>query len=255
MRLPQPALLPLVLSLLAPLGLSAGQPANDLIQQGAPFDDQYQPEEALKYYLPAEKLEPGNVDLLLRIARQYRHLMQDSTDLQEQLRHGATAKDYAARAIALAPNNADTHLSLAICHVKMVPILGTKERMEASRQIKASVDKAIQLNPNDDLAWHILGCWHQKLADISVLKRAIAKVVYGSIPAASNEESVRCLEKAIQLNPSRPMHHIELGRTYAQMGKSEDAKRHIEKGLSLPDVGKDDPEQKRRGRETLAVLR
>lgn len=255
MRFARPARLLFASSFLSFLSVSAGQPADDLIDQGIPYDDRLQPEAALKYYLQAEQLEPENVDLLLRIARQYRHLMQDSSQVQEQLRHGATAKGYATRAIELAPKSADAHLSLAICHVKMVPILGTKERMEASRQIKASVDKALQLNPNEDVAWHILGCWHQKLADISLLTRAIAKVVYGSLPDASNEESVQCLQKAIQLNPNRPMHHIELGRTYAQMGKPVEAKLHIEKGLSLPDMGKDDPEQKRRGRETLAALR
>jgi tetratricopeptide (TPR) repeat protein len=255
MQLSRNLLLPLAVLFTATVPLHAEPPAEALIQQGAPFDDRFEPKAALEYYLQAEQLEPENVELLLRIARQYRHLMQDSGETEEQMRHGVTAKGYANRAIKLEPQNADAHLSLAICHVKMVPILGTRERMEASREIKASVDRALQLNPNEDVAWHILGCWHQKLADISLLTRTIAKVVYGALPEASNEESVKCLQRAIALNPTRPMHHIELGRTYAQMGNPVEAKRHIERGLSLPDVGKDDPEQKRRGRETLAALR
>jgi hypothetical protein len=39
-----------------------------------------------------------------------------------------------------------------------------------------------------------------------------------------------------------------------QMGKTTDARRLINKGLAMPDVEKDDPEIKRRGRETLAKL-
>ena len=50
------------------------------------------------------------------------------------------------------------------------------------------------------------------------------------------------------------MHYIELGIVYAQMGKSADARRVIVQGLAMPDVEKDDPEIKRRGRETLAKL-
>ena len=50
------------------------------------------------------------------------------------------------------------------------------------------------------------------------------------------------------------MHYIELGQTYAQMGKTADARRLIAEGLAMPDVEKDDPEIKRRGRETLAKL-
>lgn len=228
---------------------------DELIAKGDAFDQKFQPEEALKFYLPAEKMEPGNVELLLRIARQYRHLMQDATKAAEKERLAGIGLDYAERAVKLAPNDPETHLSVAISHVKMVPILGNKERMESSRQIKQSVDKAIALDPKKDLAWHILGCWHQRLADISVLKRALAMLVYGGLPQASNEESVKCLQKSIDLNPERLIHYIELGRTYAQMGKHEEARKYIEKGLGMPDVGKDDPELKQRGRETLAKLK
>mgnify|MGYP003694409427 CR=1 FL=1 len=51
------------------------------------------------------------------------------------------------------------------------------------------------------------------------------------------------------------MHYVELGRAYAQMGRTVEARRFIEKGLAMPNVEKDDPETKRRGRETLANLR
>lgn len=245
----------LVLSLLMPWGGCMGQSVDELMKQGDVFDQKYEPAEALDYYLPAEKQEPDNVSLLLRIARQYRHLMQDAARVSEKLKLGGIAKGYAERAVALAPNEAEAHLSVAISHAKMVPILGTKERLEASKKVKASVDKSIALDSKKDQAWHILGCWHQRLADIGALKRAIAMVVYGGLPAATNEESVKCLQKAIALNPDSPMHYIELGRTYAQMGQTAEARKAIEKGLAMPDVAKDDPEMKRMGRETLEKLK
>ena len=58
-------------------------------------------------------------------------------------------------------------------------------------------------------------------------------------------------QKEISL-PALPRN--EPGQTYAQMGKTADARRLIVKGLEMPDVEKDDPEIKRRGRETLAKL-
>ena len=82
----------------------------------------------------------------------------------------------------------------------------------------------------------------------------VASIVYGGLPDATNEESVKCLQKAIDLNPDNLIHYIELGRTYAQMGKNEDAKKLIEKGLAMPDKAKDDPEVKKMGRETLGKL-
>jgi hypothetical protein len=52
---------------------------------------------------------------------------------------------------------------------------------------------------------------------------------------------VWCFQKAIEINPNRLMHYVELGQTYAQMGKTADARRLIAKGLAMPDVEKMTP--------------
>ena len=231
-----------------------GGPADDLVKNGDEFDLKLQASQALDFYLLAEKLEPKNADLLLRIARQYRHLMADATTREEKLRLGGIGLNYAQRAAALAPNDSEAQLSPAISYGKMVAIQGMKEQTEASRRIKDAADKAIRLDPNNDLAWHVLGRWNRVLAGVSGAKRALASLLYGELPAGSNAEAVVCFQRAIQINPNRLMHYIELGIVYAQMGKSADARRVIVQGLAMPDVEKDDPEIKRRGRETLAKL-
>jgi tetratricopeptide (TPR) repeat protein len=236
-------------------GLAQEATMQEKIRMGDEFDRKLQAKEALSCYLPLEKEEPKNVHILLGIARQYRHLMADAGPTDEKIRLANLGKVYAMRAVAVAPNEAETHLSVAISYAKMVPLLGNKEKMEASRRVRTSVDKAIALNPNLDLAWHVLGSWHQKLADLGTVKRTLARVVYGKLPDATNEESARCFEKAIALNPDRLIHHIELGRTYAQMGRVDDARRCISRGLAMPNTGKDDAEVKARGRDTLAGLR
>lgn len=62
--------------------------------------------------------------------------------------------------------------------------------MEAARRIKASAEKAASLDPNSDYAWHILGRWHQGMAGANSLLLGLAKMVYGDIPPASNEQAV-----------------------------------------------------------------
>jgi tetratricopeptide (TPR) repeat protein len=230
------------------------EPAADLIKNGDDLDLKLQASEALDFYLAAEKLEPKNASLLCRIARQYRHLMVDATTREEKLRLGGIGLDYAQRAAALAPNDSEAQLSPAISYGKMVPLQGMKEQIESARRIKAAVDKAIKLDPHNDLAWDVLGRWNKVLADVNGLKRAIGSLLYGELPTGSNAEAASCFQKAIEINPNRLMHYIELGQTYAQMGKTADARRLITKGLAMPDVEKDDPEMKRRGRETLAKL-
>ncbi len=231
---------------------SAASP--DLIRQGDVYDQKFQPDEALKYYLPAEKETPSDAALLIKIARQYVFRMDSLSSKAEKLSSANQALGYAERAIKAAPNNSDAHLSRAIVYGKMTPLLGNKEKIEISKKIKESAEKAAKLNPRDDYAWHLLGRWHQALAGMGSLTRGIAEMVYGSLPAASNEEAVKCFQKALAINPKRLIHHIELGRTYAQMGKTAEAKASINQGLAMPNLEKDDPETKRRGRTTLESL-
>jgi tetratricopeptide (TPR) repeat protein len=228
---------------------------DELVQQGEVYDRKFQPVEALKYYSVAEKLDPKNPEILLRIARQHRHLMADTTNKNEKLRLGNIALDYSQRAVALMPNDPEANLAIAITLGKMLPYLGTKEQVAASPRIKAAVDKTLRLDPRNDIAWHILGRWQRVLADIGGVKRALAGAFYGKLPKGSNEEAERCLQKAIAINPDRLMHYIELGRVYAQMGRKDEARKYLNKGLAMPNTEKDDPEMKEKGRETLAKIR
>ena len=234
--------------------VNGAESPDDLIAKGDALDQKFRATEALQFYLPAEKLQPTNVHVLVCIARQYRYLLADAKTREEKLRLGGIALDYAQKAAALAPENAEAQLSVAISYGKMLPFMDTKSQFQASPSIRAHAEKAIKLDPENDLAWHVLGRWHRTLSDVNMLKRTVASVMYGQLPKTTTEKAVSCFEKALEINPRRLMHYIELGRAYAQMGKTEEARRFIEKGLSMPNLEKDDPETKRRGQETLATL-
>ena len=242
----------------APPDTPAAAPADkaaELIQKGDVFYDKLQPAQALEFYLPAEKLDPDNARLLVKIARQYRHLMSDARSLNEKIRLGTTAVKYADRAVALAPNDPEAQLAVAISYGKLLPLQSNKEQFFNSRVVKNAADKVIALDPRNDFGWQVLGRWKFNVASIGGLKRVLAQTAYGKLPTATYEEAVRCFEKAIELNPKRLMHYIELGRTYAVMGKTAEARKFINKGLALPNTEKDDPETKRQGREILQQLR
>lgn len=228
--------------------------AEELIKKGDVYYAKLQPAEALKHYLPAEKLDSNNARLLVRIARQYRHLMSDAEKTSEKKQLGATAVNYAERAVALAPEDPEAQLALAISYGKMVPFEETEQQIAKSRLIKIAADKVIALDPKNDLAWQVLGRWYFGLAEVSGVKRALARMAYGKLPPAKYEDAARCFEQAIELNPTRLMHYIELGRTYARMGRGAEARKFLIKGLALPETEKDDPESKKLGRQVLKKL-
>src|ERR1700674_3070090 len=108
-------------ALLLTCAASRAQSAADLIEKGDVFALKFQADEALKNYLMAQKLEPKNVRLLVRISREYRHLMSDASKTEEKLRLGGLAVDYAKRAAALGPNDSEAPLAVAISYGKLHP--------------------------------------------------------------------------------------------------------------------------------------
>ena len=66
-------------ALVLSLSSMAAEPAGNLIAEGDVYAARFNSQESLKYYLPGgEAVEPGNIPLLVRISREYRHLMSDA---------------------------------------------------------------------------------------------------------------------------------------------------------------------------------
>lgn len=226
----------------------------DLIQKGDRLDAQFKSAEAMAIFLEAEKLAPDNVDLLCRLAKTHDEAMVDTTSREEQKRLALTAEQYARRAVDIAPNSAKAHLSLAITCGRLAPYLENREKIRHSKLVREHAEKALALEPSNSYAHHILGAWNYEMASISPILRAVAKIVYGGLPPASMQQAEVFFQKAVELDPKKVSHRIELGRTYAALNKKELAREEISKGLSLPVREKDDPNTKLRGKDTLAKL-
>ncbi|MDB6119262.1 MAG: hypothetical protein JWO08_3043 [Verrucomicrobiaceae bacterium] len=245
----------LLLSLLIALPSIAGaESASSLIAQGDKLDSQQKTLPALKVYLEAEKVDENNPDLLIKIAKQYGESMTDISDVDAKRKAGETALGYSKRAAKLAPKMSDAHLAVAICYGRIADLVPVRMRVEYSRLILGSTQKAIDLDPRNDYAWHMMGRWNQAVATMGSLTKGIVSLVYGGLPNASLEKSKECFEKAIKIKNDRVSHHIELGRTLAFMGSKDEARKQIQTGLAMPNKERDDPETKDRGRETLKTL-
>jgi tetratricopeptide (TPR) repeat protein len=242
---------PVVVALLVTSGALRAQSADTLIAEGDLFYAKLQASEALKYYLPAEKLDPKNVRLLVHISREYRHLMSDESDRTGKVKLGTMAVEYATRAAAIDPKDPDAQLAVAISYGKVQPYEGYRQRFDAVHVIKNAADKTLELDPHNDLGWHVLGRWYQGLAEVDPLHRALAQAL-GGLPPATFQDAATCFEKAIQLNPNRLMHYIALGKVYVEMGKKDEGCRLIQKGLAMQCTEKDDPETKQEGEQILA---
>src|SRR6476660_7215242 len=167
---------------------SAAESVDTLIEKGKALERKFQTNDALPLYLSAEKVEPKNPELLVRIARQYRYLMTDASAKTEKLRLGHLALDYSHRAAACGPKDCDAQLAPAITLGKMLPYMPTKDQVSATPEIKEAVDKALAIDPKNDTAWHIRGRWNRVLAEVNSMKRFLGGMLYGQLPKGSYDE-------------------------------------------------------------------
>ena len=111
---------------------------------------------------------------------------------------------------------------------------GGKRKVELSKEIKVEAERAIALNPNDDIAYHVLGIWHREMVQLNWVLKQFAQLLYGKFPPASFDEAEKNLRCAATLAPTAIAHRVELGLTLKAAGKPKEAQAQFSKSLELP---------------------
>jgi len=209
---------------------------------------------ALNAYLEAIKMDANNYEANWKAARTY-------SDIGETL-EGKTRSEYfkkseihSRQAVKIDSTGAKGHLYLSIALGRVALDASAKERIQYSKEIKKEVDLAIKYDPTDDYAYHVLGRWNRKLANLSWVEKTFANIFLGGVPKeASNENAASSFLKAIELNPTHINHYLELGMTYEMMGEEEKARAAYQKCLDLPKSDSDDDTYKKEAEEKLKKL-
>ncbi len=231
----------LVLFFISICAANATDPAiADLLRQGDAEVSAGNLRGALTFFSEAEKKDPQDVDVLLRISQQYSDLVPAAKTPAEAQSLAETSLAYAKRARALAPQNAKAHLALAIAYGRLADFEDNKTKLVYSRNVEDEAKKSIALDPHDAYAFHVLGVWNYRVANLNTLLKLMARYIYGGMPPASNEEAVRDFQKAIALAPQRILHHEELARVYVAMGKHDLAHKEWKTILALPAANAED---------------
>lgn len=201
----------------------------------ARFDEQG----ALDAYLAAIRLEPGSYEALWKAARGIEDLSdlvigKDPASREKRLKMYSDAVAYATRAVAANPGDTWGHCFLSSSMGKRAVLMSIKDQINASKKIRDEIDRAIELDGTNDLAYHGLGRWQRRAAEVGQARRFLGKLVYGSIPEGSFADAEAAFKKAIELKPDYLDHHLELARTYVAMGKYDLAVPEYQKVIDLP---------------------
>jgi tetratricopeptide (TPR) repeat protein len=245
----------LFLSLTGSLYSEEGVSAVTLIAKGDAAYKKFDNKAALEFYKRAMEAESRNYEAAWKSSRAYVDVGEKLSDKKERRSYYEKGYEYAQKAVAINPDGSKGHLFLSIAIGRVALDAGAKERVKLSKEVKREVDKALTIDPHDDVAWHVLGRWHRRLSSLSWIEKSFANIFLGGVPKeASMENAVDCFKKAIQLNPTHINHHLELAITYEKMGKKDLAAAAYTKVLELPIGDADDEDHKKEAEERLKKM-
>lgn len=210
---------------------------------------------ALAKMKEAEKLAPENPEVLWKLARAYFDVAdQDEKNIELQKANIYPGFEHAKKCIEIAPNVAEGHQYYSILIGRIGEIEGTKQKIENSYAVREHTLKAIELDPDNDSNYHVMGRWHFALADLSWVERKIASVIYATPPVASFEKAVEFFSKAHKLKPDDIRHLLWLGKSYAKLDQDNKARDALKKALVLPADSDADKNMQQEAQELLKKL-
>ena len=131
---------------------------------------------------------------------------------------------------------------------------GSKSKVQLCTEIKDQLEKAIAINPRDDVAYSILGTFYMTLGNVSWLERQLARMFLGRLPDGGYDEAEAALLKAIALAPDVIRHHSELATLYRLRERTAEARVEYEKTVSLQPVLASDPRRQKAAQHWLETM-
>jgi tetratricopeptide (TPR) repeat protein len=251
-------------AVLAMAGLvAATAPAQDNRQQALEFlragDSLYAAFDyagALSQYQAAVSLDTTLAEAMWKCARSFVDAGDRAEDKKQRRELYVSAVRYARWAVRVAPQDSRAHLWDAIAVGKLALFEGGKKKIALSKEVRREALAAIARDSTNDSAYHVLARWHREVANLSGVLKVFAKILYGGVPpGASNDSALYYFEKAIALKPTHINHYLELGKTYMELDRWEDAAKALEKALSLPRAELNDERYQEEAKELLEKVR
>jgi len=234
----------------------AQQTATELIAAGDREYDALHPQAARESYLHALQAEPANYAALWKASR-------SEVDLAESMPTGAAqdslltdARTHAGAAVAANPHDPEGHFSLARAVGRKALTVGVMDRIRFAKIVRAEGLEALKYDSAHAGALHVLGAWNAEIMRVNGLARVFAKSFLGAgvFGLASWDEAQRLMERAVQVDPDRIVHHLDLGAIYADRGNREKAREQFEWIATAPVREYNDPLYKRQAAERLKKL-
>ena len=234
-----PASFLLIVGLLFLSSFSSAQSLDELLKQGDNYlDQEFDLAKAMETYQRADKLFPGNWEVMWRLSRTYVYTaeqMPEKTgkEKDEQLAVYQKAYNLADSAVKLAPDRSINYLRRGIANGKIALFKGVFSVASVVNAVRDDCQKAIDLGNGGSytqgLAHYVLARTHAKVSEKWAPARAILGLGWADIDKAIDEYNI-----AIKLYPNFRMFYVDLAKAYIREDEYEKAKDMLKKAIASP---------------------
>jgi Tfp pilus assembly protein PilF len=220
--------------------VSFGSDVESSLEQADKLELQGETESAIHVLKEADTASLDNPQIDKRLSRLYARRIQEISDQTEKKSDATLAVELGKKAVAQLPNDAQAHIGLAAAYGQLCWFVDDKTRVEYSKAIHSEVNKGLAIDPDSDYGHLILARWNFEMATLNPVLKGIAELVYGQFPPASTQAAFTNFKKAIELNPSRVIHHAEYAKALEALGEKEKAREEWAKVMELKAVDAQD---------------
>jgi tetratricopeptide (TPR) repeat protein len=194
-------------------------------------------QEVYDFFASAHADHPESAEILWRFARAAYDLSGsiDKSKAEEKKKKMTEALDLINKAVLLDGTCGDAYRWNGTILNGYGEFLSTKEQIANSYSIKQFWEKALELNPQDKTAMHLIGRWCAELAGLNWVKRQLASALFGSPPKSSFEEALQWFSRAEDLEPGFwKMNRAQIARCYVMIGDKVNAKKWLDLTDEMP---------------------
>jgi tetratricopeptide (TPR) repeat protein len=191
---------------------------------------------ALEHYKKAIELDPKNYAGLWKASRTALDYGIPATNQEKRNSLFSAAEQYARRAVAVNPGDAEGHFVLAYALGKTALTQSARGRVKFGTAVHDHALACLRIKPNHPGCLHVMGVWNAEIMRLSGIVRLIAKSFLGGkvFGEASWKEAVRYMEASVAAEPERVVHRLDMGEIYRDSGDKAKARAAFRKGLDLP---------------------
>jgi len=220
----------------------------DLLARGDSLMSVYEYQAAGETFGQAVALDSSSVEANWKLANSL-NLFAELQPKENQLDLYEKASQAAERAIALDSLQPEGHFQLARSLGKIALFKGVFKSIGLAKRVKKEAELTLELAPDHDGAYHILGRWHREVAQ----KPKFLRIPMG-LGEADKKKGLPLLEKAVEIRPEFIHHRLEYGISLLDSKNKQGAQEQFELCLTLPAAGPLDIKYQKEAKEYLAKL-